>query len=162
MFVYQVYSLWFNKLMCLLPPKFFRVLVCLLITVFISESVYASSMMLAVLNPDFQSTQRLIQPIQVSENQTTHCHEMQDNLSAASPSHEYLVHKNLAHENQAHGQQKSHASCTHCNHCLACFPMIPQGQFTAFILQAETITAVTFVEIYHSPSSVQPQKPPIV
>jgi len=108
--------------------------VLLLLTVFISETVYASSMMASA-----QSV-----PIQ-AESQVENCHEMQD----------------VKHFQQTQEKQYSHASCKDCSHCFACFSMMVQAPLSAPTLQKQMIATALFVEIYHSPSTAQPQKPPI-
>lgn len=114
--------------------KFLKLFVLLLLTVFISQTVYASGLMAVV---------------QVASNNTEthveHCHEVQ------------LVQHSL----QANEKQHSHAGSHNCSHCFACFSMMVQAPLNAPVLQKQLITTALFVEIYHSPSSLQPQKPPI-
>ncbi len=108
-----------------------RLFVLLLLTVFVSETVYASSMMASVQM--FPSH---------TEAHAEHCHEM----PSAQHSHE---------------KQHTHASCKDCSHCFACFSMMAQTSSSEPALQKQLIATVLFVEIYHSPSTTQPQKPPI-
>jgi len=120
--------------MSLSSHKLLRLFVLLLLTVFISETVYASGMMAS---------------LQVTSNnaemQDEHCHEVQ------------LVQ----HSQQTHEKQHAHASCKDCSHCFACFSMMVQAPLSVHALQKQLIATANFVEIYHSPNSVQPQKPPI-
>jgi hypothetical protein len=111
--------------------KFFRLFVLLLLAVFISETVYASGTMSAVQAASNNA-----------ETRTEHCHEV--------PS-----------ARQAHEKQHEHASCKDCSHCFACFSMMVQAPFHTIALQKQLIAISIFVEIYHSPSTAQPQKPPI-
>lgn len=116
-------------------PKFLRLFVLLLLAVFISETVYASGMMtvaqIATKN---------------AETQAEHCHKVSD-------AQHYSEHD--------HEKQHSHASCKDCSHCFACFSMMALATLSAPVLQKQLILTSLFVEIYHSPSTAQPQKPPI-
>jgi hypothetical protein len=122
------------KPMSLSSHKLLRLFVLLLLTVFISETVYASGMMAVVQVASNHA-----------ETHVEHCHEVQ------------LV----LHSQQAHEKQHSHAGSHDCNHCFACFSMMVQAPLSAPVLQKQLITRAVFVEIYHSPSTAQPQKPPI-
>jgi len=79
------------------------------------------------------------------ETQVEHCHE------------EDIV-KN---SQQAHEKQQSQANSHDCSHCFACFSMLPQASLSAPALQKQVIESAAFVEIYHSPSTLQALKPPI-
>jgi hypothetical protein len=114
--------------------KLLRLFVLLLLTVFISETVYASGMMASVE----------VTPSQV-ETHSEHCHEAQ-----------LAQHSLLAHE-----KQQTHVSCKDCSHCFACFSMMVQAPLSTSALQKQLIATAIFVEIYHSPNTAQPQKPPI-
>ena len=120
--------------MSLSSHKLLRLFVLLLLTVFISETVYASGMMASV-----QATPSH------AETQAEHCHEVQ------------LVE----HSQQVHEKQHAHANCKDCSHCFACFSMMVQAPLSSPALQKQLIATALFVEIYHSPSTAQPQKPPI-
>jgi hypothetical protein len=117
--------------MTLSPHKFLKLFVLLLLTVFISQTVYASGMMAVVQVASNHA-----------ETHVEHCHEVQ------------LVQ-------QAHEKQHAHASCKDCSHCFACFSMMVQAPLSAPVLQKQLIAIALFVDIYHSPSTTQPQKPPI-
>ena len=118
--------------MARLSHKVLRMFVLLLLTVFITETVYASSMMAITPNTSNEA-----------EAQVEHCHEMYQ-----SPV-------------QSDNKQESHAQCRDCNHCFACVSMLVQAPFAMLIIQAPPITSLAYLEFYHSPSSTQPQKPPI-
>jgi hypothetical protein len=117
--------------MSLSSHKLLRLFVLLLLTVFISETVYANGMMASLQVTSSHA-----------ETQAEHCHEVQ------------LVQ-------QAHEKQHAHASCKDCSHCFACFSMMVQAPLSTPSLQKQLIATALFVEIYHSPSTAQPQKPPI-
>lgn len=121
--------------MSLSSHKLLRLFVLLLLTVFISETVYASGMM-ASLQVTSSHT----------ETQAEHCHE---------------VTSVQLNSQQAHEKQHAHANCKDCSHCFACFSMMVQAPLSTPALQKQLIATANFVEIYHSPSAVQPQKPPI-
>ena len=116
-------------------PKFLRLFVLLLLTVFISETVYASGMMVVAKVASNNA-----------ETQAEHCHNVPN-------AQHYSEHD--------HEKQHSHASCKDCNHCFACFSMMVQAPLSTPALQKQLIAKANFVEIYHSPSTTQPQKPPI-
>lgn len=121
--------------MSLSSHKLLRLFVLLLLSVFISETVYASGMMASVqVSPSH------------AETHAEHCHEV--------PSAQH--YSQLANE-----RQHSHVSCKDCSHCFACFSMMVQAPLSAPSLKKELIATALFVEIYHSPSTAQPQKPPI-
>jgi hypothetical protein len=122
------------KPMTLSSRKLLRVFVLLLLTVFISETVYASSMMTFVqVTPSH------------AETHAEHCHGVQF----------------VQHSQQAHEKQHAHSSCKDCSHCFACFSMMVQAPLSTPVIQKQVIATAIFVEIYHSPSNAQPQKPPI-
>lgn len=118
--------------MSLSSHQLLRLFVLLLLTVFISETVYASGMMASVqVSPSH------------AEAPVEHCHELP------------VTH--LAHE-----KQHAHASCKDCSHCFACFSMMVQARLIAPVLQNQSIVIALFDQTYYSPSTSQPQKPPIV
>ncbi|MDI1308595.1 MAG: hypothetical protein PSV17_04070 [Methylotenera sp.] len=117
--------------MSLSSRKLLRLFVLLLLTVFISETVYASGMMASV---------------QVIPSHTEASAELCHDVPNAQ---------------QAHEKQHAHASCKDCSHCFACFSMMIQAPLIAPTLKKQLIATTLFVEIYHSPSTIQPQKPPI-
>ena len=117
--------------MSLSSHQLVRLFVLLLLTVFISETVYASSMMASVQVISSHT-----------EAQVEHCHET---LNAQQ------VHKN----------QHTQTGCKDCSHCFACFSMMAHKSLSAATLQKQLVATDVFVEIYHSPSTAQPQKPPI-
>lgn len=120
--------------MSLSSHKLFRLFVLLLLTVFISETVYARSMMLSAQMASSNT-----------EASAEHCHEVQG----------------VKHSEQLHKKQHSHASCKDCSHCFACFSMMVQAPLHTPALQKQLIATAIFAEIYHSPSTAEPQKPPI-
>ena len=120
--------------MSLSSHKLLRLFVLLLLTVFISETVYASGMMASLQVTSSHA-----------ETQAEHCYEVQ------------LVEQSQ----QVHEKQHAHANCKDCSHCFACFSMMVQALLSTPDLQRQLIATALFVEIYHSPSTAQPQKPPI-
>lgn len=120
--------------------KLLRLFVLLLLTVFVTESVYASGMMVA--------TEMRANHI---EKHVEHCHEHQQQVALQD-------HQNL----QTSEKQQSHASCKECSHCFACFSIIVPATLSASVSHAHEVAIIPFVEIYHAPTSAQPQKPPIV
>lgn len=123
--------------MRIVHPNILKLFIFLLLTVFITESVYANGMMIIERNSG--SSQIAVN----NDNHAEHCHHMQttqqDNV-------------------QSHNKPQSHSSCSH---CLACFTMIPQGQFSVISMRLQKIVATALAENYLSPTSTQLQKPPI-
>lgn len=72
-------------------------------------------------------------------------------------------HERYCHE-QHHSDQKTqpHAGCGNCNHCLACFSILTQGRVADVSIINQMVQAISFEQIYLSPISHQPEKPPIV
>jgi YesN/AraC family two-component response regulator len=118
--------------------KFLRTFILLLLTVFITDTVYASSKMVA----DMIAGQQDSQSISKAASHAVHCQNMQ--------------------AEQAHEKSNSHAGSQHCSHCIACFSMIVQEKLSLKTLQATPSVIPAFVKIYHAPFRAQPQKPPIV
>ena len=111
-----------------------RSFIFLLLTVFIANTVYASGVMTAD------------QLHALADHKTVHC-------PAAS---------SVASEQHCHNQHQHKHSCNDCNHCFACFTVIIPNHFSSISNPDQSISVMTFAEIYLSPTSVQPQKPPIV
>lgn len=151
-----------------IPLKLLRLFTILLLTVFVAESVLANAMIAtelkfpasAGLSPSAELSQisdnkSLVNKSSVNKsavnqnNHSAHCHDM--------PSH----NKSSVQQDQSHHTQPASKACEHCSHCLACFSMIPTGQFNQITMQTPLTAMTVFVEIYFSPASAQPQKPPI-
>ena len=122
--------------------KFLRTFILLLLTVFITDTVYASSKMVA----DMIAGQQDSQSISKAASHAVHCQNMQ-----AEQAHV-----------KSHEKSNSHAGSQHCSHCIACFSMIVQEKLSLKTLQATPSVIPAFVKIYHAPFRAQPQKPPIV
>lgn len=122
---------------------FLRLFVILMLSVFVSETVYASSMM-AFASMPAQKVSQNVALHQYDNAYAEHCHKVQDDQKLS---------------NQAHHKQSGNS---YCHHCVACFSMISQGQFNLFVMPMPMVEKVAFVEIYHSPTSAQLQKPPIL
>jgi len=124
-----------------------RTFVFLLATVFMINTVSAGGIMAsATLNG--MVANEVVQYHSGSQHDSTHhCHDQ-------------VVADNAHKHSQNHPQTQS--SCNHCNHCLACVPVILQGQLQPISNPDQVILAMSFAEVYLSPTSAQPQKPPIV
>ena len=118
--------------------KFLRTFILLLLTVFITDTVYASSMMAA----DMIAGQHDAKSKSETATHAAHCQNMQ--------------------AEQAHEKSNSHTGSQHCSYCIACFSMIVQEKLFFKTLQATPSVIPAFVKIYHAPFRAQPQKPPIV
>lgn len=121
-----------------LSLKFIRTFIMLLLTVFITDTVYASSMMAAEMIADQQASHTVSE----KASHAAHCQNMQGQ--------------------QSHEKSNTYAGSQHCSHCIACFSMIVQEKISLTTLQVTSSVISTFVEIYHAPTRAQPQKPPIV
>lgn len=115
-----------------------RTFIFLLLTVFLTDTVYASGMMVAD---------------QLSANHT-----------ASAESHNHDGHDMDQHENHQHdaGQKQStNDHCSKCGHCMACFTVLPPSQLDNMQSQVQAIEVSLFEPSYHSHISAQPQRPPI-
>lgn len=123
-----------------------RGFVFLLLTVFIANTVYASGVMVAG------------QLHALADNKTVQCH------AASADAAEYHCHRQLVSDEASQQQHKQHHknNCNDCNHCFACFSVIIPSHFNQISTPDQMIAAIAFAEIYLSPASAQPQKPPIV
>lgn len=122
-----------------------RIFIFLLAAVLITDTVYASGMMTsAPLSSQDE--------IKIAQNAT-------DRHGSPHHCHDHVIADNSSHQSQ----QKSHSQngCDDCHHCLACFSIIPPSQLKAMPDFNQVILAIPLAEIYLSPASVQPQKPPI-
>ena len=117
----------------------FRVFIFLLLTVFLSDTVYASGMMVA--------DQLCDNHIVIGES---HTHDGHD------------VGQLQNHEHDDAGQkQPANDHCSKCGHCMACFTILPPSQLNKMQSQVQTIEVTMFEPSYHSHVSAQPQRPPI-
>lgn len=121
-----------------LSLKFLRTFILLLLTVFITDTVYASSMMAAEIFAGQQDAHMVSE----TASHASHCQTMQNQ--------------------QSHEKSNGHASVQPCSHCIACFSMIVQAKTSLDAHQATSSAIPAFIEIYHAPFRAQPQKPPIV
>lgn len=123
-----------------------RGFVFLLLTVFIANTVYASGVM------------TVGQLHALADNKTVQCH------AVSADAAEHHCHRQLVSDEATQQQHQHHHknSCNDCNHCFACFTVIIPSHFTNISNLGQVISAIPFAEIYLSPASAQPQKPPIV
>ena len=127
-----------------------RVFLFLLLTIFITHNVYAGGMMIAV---------------QDSEGQSEHHHQMQPKVADAGHHTHldgYSTLGNDENKTQDHHKHSSGANCSSCNHCFACFTMLPFSEPSVLVFQAHGTLISLFKSIYLSPTSEQPQRPPIL
>lgn len=118
--------------------KSLRIFIFLLVTIFFTDTVYASGMMVAD---------------QLSANHTV-----------SAESHHHDGHDMDQHENHQHGddqQQSTNDHCSKCGHCMACFTILPPSQLDKMQSQVQAIEVTLFEPSYHSHVSAQPQRPPI-
>ena len=119
--------------------RLFRFFIFLLLTVFFSDTVYASGMMVAD---------------QLCANHTVSAAE-HTNHDGHSMS-QYDQHKHDANQ-----KQSANDHCSKCGHCMACFTVLPPSQLDNMQSQVQAIAVSLFEPSYHSHISAQPQRPPI-
>ncbi len=116
--------------------KSWRVLIFLLLTVFLTNTVYASGMMSTA---------------QLPANNSAIDHHAGDG-------------DHSAHQNHDQKHEPQHSSGDHCSkstHCMACFSFLSPSEFNQFNSQVAAIAILLFKPIYLSYISAQPQRPPI-
>lgn len=115
-----------------------RVFIFLLLTIFFTDTVYASGMMVA--------------------NQLCASH------TVSTESHKYDDHGMNKHENHkrdAGQKQSTNDHCSKCVHCMACLTILPPSQLDKMQSQIQATTISLFEPSYLSHISAQPQRPPI-
>ena len=118
--------------------KSFRIFIFLLLTVFFTNTVYASGMMVA--------------------------DQLGGNHTESTESHNHDDHDMIQHEHHQHdaGQKQStNDHCSKCGHCMACFTILPPSQLDKMPSQIQATTISLFEPSYLSHISAQPQRPPI-
>ena len=118
--------------------KFLRAFIFLLVAVFLTDTVYASGMMIAAQAPISNST--------VIE----HCLD-----------HRVVDADHHKHEADTQQKQSSSDHCSKCTHCMACFTVLPPSQLNNLESQVEEISTSLFKASYLSHVSAQLQRPPI-
>lgn len=118
--------------------KSFRVFIFLLLTVFLTDTVYAGGMMVAD---------------QLCANHT---------VSTESHNHDgHNMEQHAYHNHDAGQKQSANDHCSKCGHCMACFTVLPPSQIGNMHSQVQAIEVSLFEPTYHSHISAQPQRPPI-
>lgn len=122
-----------------------RVFVFLLLTVFISETVYATGMMAA------------------NELQPEHSSSLDIDAAHVQPDeqHQYHKHQTKEHHHSGHDKNTSTDHCTKCGHCIACFTLLPPTKIENLPTQHAAVNNVLYKVSYISHISAQPHKPPI-
>ena len=154
--------------MRLFNHHFLRIFVVLLVTVFITNTVYAGSMMVSASLNSIAVNAPVQSPLQsraVSEPvMEHHCHDM-------NSSDQYYSHKNNSDKShhssdflishQTHDQSPSHGGCGHCNHCMACYSMMLYDQLNMVTISSQPVLAISTFVLYLAPTNPQPNRPPI-
>lgn len=120
-----------------------RVFVFLLLTVFISETVYATGMMAA------------------NELQPNHSAALVTDTGHNDDEQQHHQHQANDHHHGDHDKNTSADRCTKCGHCMACFTLLPPAKIENMPPQHAVVENVLFKVSYLSHISAQPQKPPI-
>ena len=118
--------------------KSLRVFIYLLLTVFFSDTVYASGMMVA--------------------------DQLCANHTASVESHTHDGHDINQDDHHKHGddhKQSTNDHCSKCGHCMACFTVLPPSQLDNMQAQVLAIEVSLLEPCYHSHINAQPQRPPI-
>jgi hypothetical protein len=148
--------------MRLFNHHFLRIFVALLITVFITNTVYAGSMMVSA---SFNSIAVSTSAQAVSElTEGHHCHEH----ASSNQHHSYQNDSDKNHgsgdvsiSQQSHDKSPSHGSCGHCNQCMACYSMMLYDQVNVAFISSQPVLAIATHVLYLAPTNPQPNKPPI-
>ena len=129
--------------MRLLNHHFLRILVAMLVTVFVTNTVYAGNMMVSASGKLAMSaaveTQMMAEDVMAH-----HCH---DQAGAAQSDSEH--------------QSPSHSG-SHCHHCMACYSVILDSQLDVAAVRSQPVLAVAANVLYLAPVTPQPSKPPII
>lgn len=118
--------------------RLIRIFIYLLLTVFFSDTVYASGMMVA-------------DQLCVNHTVSTESHNHDD--------HDMIQHDH--HKHDAGQKQSTNDHCSKCGHCMACFTILPPSQLDNMQSQVQAIEVSLFEPTYYSHISAQPQRPPI-
>ena len=119
--------------------KSLRTFVFLLLTVFLTDTVYASGMMV--------------------DDQLSSNHHSSANAHCLKPPHAEALGDH--HKHDAQQKQFSSDHCSKCGHCMACFTVLPQSQLCNMQSQVHAIAISLFEPSYISHISAQPHRPPI-
>ena len=119
--------------------KSLRTFVFLLLTVFLTDTVYAIGMMV--------------------DDQLSSNHHSSANAHCLKPSHAEALGDH--HKHDAQQKQSSSDHCSKCGHCMACFSVLLQSQLGNMQSQVHAIAISVFEPSYISHISAQPHRPPI-
>lgn len=118
-------------------PQSLRIFIFLLLTIFFTDTVYASGMMVAD---------------QLCDNHT---------VSTESHHDDHDMNQHDHHQHDAGQKQSTNDHCSKCGHCMACFTILPPSQLDKMQSQIQATTIRLFEPSYLSHISAQPQRPPI-
>ncbi len=147
---------------------FLRIWVTLLTAVFITNTVYAGSMMVSA---SFSSMHG--EPVQITQTglavahvNAQHCHDQagdghQHDADAHSDSHSSMHQPAPKSVSQTTSSSQAHHSGSHCNHCMACFSMMVYDQPVMAAVSGQPVLAIASGVLYLAPTNPQPSKPPI-
>ena len=114
----------------------FRTFIFLLLTIFFTDTVYASGMMVA--------------------------DQLCDNHSVSVEDHDaHHMYQHEKHHHEANQKQATNDHCSKCGHCVACFTVLPPSQLDQMQSQVQAIEVSLFEPSYLSHISAQPKRPPI-
>jgi ferredoxin len=116
----------------------FRVFIFLLLTIFFTDTVYASGMMVAGLLCDNHTV-----------STESHHHDSDDMDTPEN------------HNHDPHQKQSTNDQCAKCGHCMACFTVLPPRRIDNMQSPLQAVENSLFEPSYISYISAQPQRPPI-
>ena len=118
--------------------RLLRIFIFLLVTVFFTDTIYASGMMAA--------------------------DQLCSNHSVGAESHHHSndgMSQDNHHEHHPGQKQFHNDHCSKCGHCMACFSVLPPSQLDNMQSQPQTIAVCLFEPSYLSHVIAQLNKPPI-
>lgn len=115
-----------------------RVFIFLLLTIFLTDTVYASGMM-------------VVDQLCANDTEVSHTHH-HDSHDKTQVDH---------HQHDEDQKQSTNDQCSKCGHCLACFTILPPSQIEKMQSQIQAATLSLFEPSYLSHINAQPQRPPI-
>jgi len=128
---------------------FMRIFAVLLATVFIANTVYASSMMVSA---SFKQSR--------SNDVYSHEHKHGETGDMIHAHAQYHQHKTANSNHDVHNAA-SHHNCKQCNHCLACFSILMPDLVEIAASTNQPVLAISSTSLYLSHVSPLLQRPPI-
>lgn len=143
--------------MRLFNHHFLRIFVVLLVTVFITDTVYAGSMMMSA-----SLESHVVNASMQTQAVSTHADEHHQHAYGSLDQNHTHQHHDAGDSLTSHQHQSpSHGSCSDCNHCMACYSMMLDDQVKMASISSQPVLAIATHVLYLAPTNPQPNKPPI-